>query len=148
MKPKIYLAKGVDTHEFLCDIFDIYGVKDKTIKIGEYGKPYLASGELFFNLSHCEDMVACAVSDKEIGVDIQKVCYRPRVLRRVCLNEEIDGIKTAEDFTRMWVLKESYAKCDGRGFDYDFKKIDSRGLKDTEVWRYGDFLVAACYNVD
>lgn len=147
-KTKIFLAEGTDAQAFLNEVFDACDVKDRSLRYGEYGKPYLVSGELFFNLSHCENMMACAVSEREVGVDIQKICYKPRVLKRVCSDKEADAIKTAEDFTRMWVLKESFAKCDGRGLSYGFKDIDIKSLKKTETWRYGDFLVAACYNKD
>ena len=71
MKPKIFIARGISSKELLDSVFDRYNIKDRTLKYGEYGKPYLASGDLFFNLSHCGDMVVCAVCDREVGVDIQ-----------------------------------------------------------------------------
>lgn len=34
-------------------------------------KPYLSKNHLFFNLSHSADITVCAVSNKEIGIDVQ-----------------------------------------------------------------------------
>ena len=115
MKPKIFIARGVSSNELLESVFDSYYIKDRTLKYGEYGKPYLASGDLFFNLSHCQDMVVCAVFDREVGVDIQKIDYRERVINRVCTRAEAASIKTPEEFTRMWGVKERLAKGDGAG---------------------------------
>ena len=49
------------------------GIADFSLKYGENGKPYLAGRSLFFNLSHSENTVICAVSEREIGVDAEKV---------------------------------------------------------------------------
>ena len=146
MKPKVFLARGISSKELLESVFDEYNITDRTLRYGVHGKPYLMSGDLFFNISHSNGVVVCAVADKEIGVDIQKIDYRKRVISKVCSSEEANDIKTPEDFTKMWVLKESFAKCDGRGYDYDFKKIDTRKLKSSAVWRVGDFFIATCYN--
>lgn len=148
MKPKIYVAQGVDAHKFLREVLAQNGVFDAKFVYGEQGKPYLKSGELYFNLSHCDGMAVCGVADREIGVDVQRIKHRPRVARKVCTAEELAQIETAEDFTRAWVLKESYAKCDGRGLSLGLKNINTLSLKNSEVWRIGDFLVAACYNID
>jgi 4'-phosphopantetheinyl transferase len=146
MKPKIFIARGISSIELLDSVFDRYNIKDRTLKYEEYGKPYLASGDLFFNLSHCGDMVVCAVCDREVGVDIQRIDYRKNVINKVCSQEEAAEIRTPEDFTKMWVLKESFAKCDGRGLSYGLKNINTKNLKDSEVFQIGDFLVATCYN--
>lgn len=40
-------------------------------EIGEYGKPF-AVGYTEFNLSHSDDKVVCCISDKPIGIDVEK----------------------------------------------------------------------------
>ena len=47
--------------------------------INDYGKPYLKNNNLFFNISHSFDYVIAIVSEKEIGIDIEK-------LRKTSLN--------------------------------------------------------------
>ena len=44
-----------------------------TIQTGEFGKPYISGDNIHYNISHSGDYVVCAVSNHEIGVDIQKV---------------------------------------------------------------------------
>ena len=41
--------------------------------INEYGKPYINNKRLFFNISHSYDYVITIISDKEIGIDIEKI---------------------------------------------------------------------------
>ncbi len=146
--PRIFIAEGMEREEFLEAVWNTCGVVERTLEYNEFGKPYLRSGELYFNLSHADGVSVCAVAGCEVGVDIEKICWKPRVLRRVCNAAEAAEIRTAEDFTRMWVLKESFVKCDGRGLEYGLKRVDTRNLKESKVWRWGDFWVAACYNKD
>ena len=48
------------------------GIDDFEIKIGKYGKAYISDQEnIYFNMSHSSKFVACAISDKEVGVDIE-----------------------------------------------------------------------------
>ena len=91
---------------------------------GEKGKPYLRDYPLFFNLSHSGEYVICAVSDREIGVDIQK-CSDTNVMgiaKRFFVEEEcraLEACGTGEErqqcFFRLWVRKEAYGKLLGKG---------------------------------
>ena len=38
-----------------------------------FGKPYFKDTNIFFNISHSNNLVACAVSTQNIGIDIEKV---------------------------------------------------------------------------
>ncbi len=143
---RFYYAKNIDSHTLLKQVFASEHIKDTTLIYGPNGKPYLKTGELFFNLSDSHGQLVCAVSDQEIGVDIQKICYRPRVARKICTPAELKTIKNAEDFTRIWVLKESFVKANGAGLAYGLQNVDTLALKQAEAWRYGDFYVAVCYN--
>ena len=90
---------------------------------GSQGKPYLAGLDgFFFNLSHSGGYVMLAVSDAEIGCDIQRI--RPvniRVAKRVLTPAEYESFEAADEadrsslFCRYWVAKESYLKATGRG---------------------------------
>ncbi len=42
--------------------------------LNEHGKPYLKTDvPLFFNISHSGELVVCAFSDTEVGVDVEKI---------------------------------------------------------------------------
>ncbi len=44
------------------------------IRIGPYGKPYVFNRSgIEFNVSHSVEYVACIVSDKPCGIDIEKI---------------------------------------------------------------------------
>ena len=88
------------------------------------GKPYLREYPLFFNLSHSGEYVVCAVSDREIGVDIQKCSGMNimRIAKRFFSEEEcraLEACATEEErrhfFFRLWVRKEAYGKFLGEG---------------------------------
>ena len=72
----------------------------------ENGKP-LTDGA-FFSVSHSGDVVACAVSDREVGLDLERI--RPVPTR---LGRALEGWQTPEEFWRMWVCREAAIKCRG-----------------------------------
>ena len=91
---------------------------------GEKGKPHLREYPLFFNLSHSGEYVVCAVSDREIGVDIQKYSNTNvmQIANRFFSKEEcrvLEACETEEErqqsFLRLWVRKEAYGKLLGKG---------------------------------
>lgn len=90
------------------------------IVCGEYGKPALRSGEFEFNISHSGDLVAVAVSDMPLGLDIQtpKPC-NIRLAIRFFSADEAAALEQSTDkgayFTKLWCCKESYIKALGSG---------------------------------
>ena len=48
------------------------GFSNPEFKIGKYGKAYISNYEnIYFNLSHCNKIVACGISDMKIGIDVE-----------------------------------------------------------------------------
>ncbi|MCD7824609.1 MAG: 4'-phosphopantetheinyl transferase superfamily protein [Clostridiaceae bacterium] len=93
-------------------------------RYGEKGKPYLVGESgVYFNLSHADEMVICAVSFLEIGCDVEKITnLKGEIARRFFDGREYEWIadqKTEmlqrEMFFRLWTLKESFIKATGRG---------------------------------
>lgn len=105
-------------------------IKDFKIKIGKYEKPYLLSQDenIYFNLSHSSKMVLCAISDKELGVDIENIDHEIdlNIAKNFFYNEEYRSIMNcdnpSDEFFKYWVLKESYMKYTGLGMNL---KLDS-----------------------
>lgn len=90
------------------------------IKTGEFGKPYCEEIPFFFCLSHSGDFAACAISENEIGLDIQKLsAYKENLVTRNFTPSERDYIENSDDrdiaFTKIWTGKESYIKALGTG---------------------------------
>ena len=93
------------------------GCTDFTMEYGRLGKPSLqAYPQLHFNLSHATGICVSAVGSFPMGVDVEPIRpLRPKVIRRICTEEERQLIAQAsnpdEAFFRIWTLKESYVKA-------------------------------------
>lgn len=86
-----------------------------------HGKPCLPDiPDVHFSLSHSGELVMCAVSDAEIGCDIQQIkSARISVSQRFfTLSEQqciVEATDPRDEFVRIWVRKESYVKMMGLG---------------------------------
>ena len=106
----------------------------------ETGKPYAKGLPVEFNISHSGDMVVCAVDDKPVGIDIEKI--RPidlTIAKRICTDDELNYLfghtPTEQDFTyttdtkiltrffELWTAKEAYGKCMGVGISEIRKQV-------------------------
>ncbi|MBM3435353.1 MAG: 4'-phosphopantetheinyl transferase superfamily protein [Bacteroidetes bacterium] len=101
------------------------------------GKPYLRKDKVHFNLSHSGEWVVFAISNRETGIDIEKI--RPvnyRIAERFFSDHEneilsqLDGKKKLEYFFDLWTLKESYLKKIGTGL--------TKSLNSFTIWASGN----------
>ena len=90
-----------------------------------HGKPYAQNLPVYFSASHSADMVVCAVSDKEIGIDIEKIKpFNPKAAEKFATEKELEYIRTNKNgFFEIWTLKEAYFKCIGTGLGADIKNV-------------------------
>ena len=83
-----------------------YDVDVPAIAWSEQGKPYFpGQREFFFNVSHTDGAVLVGLSQREIGVDLEKDREAPARLRKL--------LQTGEPFFAQWVRWEACAKCLG-----------------------------------
>ena len=123
--------------------FDI-DIKEQKIACSKYGKPYLTDyPNAHFNISHSGNYVACAVSDKPVGTDIQKIGkYCSDTAKRVCSEEELkqisDSSDKASEFTRLWTQNEAVLIMCGTGFISDNVKncLDNKSVQSRRVGDY------------
>ena len=99
-----------------------FGIEeDPVFRYTEQGKPLLCGHEdIHFNLSHCDEAVACAVSHNPVGIDVETYHHYSQELMTMTMSEEEQRqILSAERpdvvFTRLWTMKESLLKCTGEG---------------------------------
>ena len=103
----------------VCDCFSIE--KTPHIEKGAWGKPYFPHHpHCHFNISHSGDIALCAVSNAEIGVDIQSFRpFREKLLQEMCNEQELAWLDAQADrqsaATLLWAMKESACKWTGRG---------------------------------
>ena len=128
---------------------ETYGITQQpTFLIGEHGKPELSFVQggspasssshlspltshlspLHFNLSHCKQAIACVLSERPVGVDVESIGrYSESLARHVLSPEEFALVSSAPDpqipFTRLWTQKEAVVKLTGRGIDDDLPNL-------------------------
>lgn len=109
---------------------EVFGVSTESLKlsVNDYGKPQVENrDDINFNISHCDGVIICAMSDKEIGVDVEKIRDFDRyAAKRVCNENELAIINNSNNpnktFFSYWTLKESLGKALGVGLHYPLKE--------------------------
>lgn len=100
----------------------VYGLEEiPAMDRGSRGKPFFPDfPHIHFNLSHSGGLALCALSDGEVGVDVELVGPRdPRLPRRVFSEEEYRWYAAHGGdwgaFCSLWTRKESWCKQAGTG---------------------------------
>lgn len=126
-------------------LLENHGIDEPVVfSCGKNGKPILRDySNIHFSLSHCLNAVACAVSGKEIGVDVQEIVpVSDGLAKRVLTTKEYDVFKAAENpyrkFCEYWVVKESFLKKTGDGIGTDLSEL-SADFEDTFFVNGGDY---------
>ena len=131
----VYFAKGLTMRAQARDllalaVWEVWGLSPlPEIARHKGGKPFFPGRpSLHFNLSHSGDLALCALDGSPVGVDIQIVKeWRPGLPGRVCSPRELEWLEAQPDqwpaFTRLWALKEAWAKQSGRGLTSSIRDI-------------------------
>ena len=117
------------------------GVEDESVfAIGEYGKPYLPHGP-HFSLSYSGHCAVLALSEREVGADVEYL-HRPDVLpRKVLTQEEMEWLAqhgSADDFCLLWTRLESALKAEGCGLALNERNFSL--LRNGEDWYWDSRL--------
>lgn len=105
-------------------------LKNKYIKgdiyYNEYGKPL--SDMIYFNISHSNDFVILARSQKKIGIDIEYILkdFSNDLINHICNIDEINYINQNDKnkaFYKLWTQKEAILKCEGIGLTNKLKDL-------------------------
>ena len=102
-------------------------LREDALRAGPYGKPE-APG-VFFSLSHSGGYALLAVSDSDVGADLEQIRPAPeRVAARVFTPDEQRWLADGEDYSArfftLWTLKESLLKACGRGLTLPLQSLD------------------------
>ncbi len=143
------LAVGLLLEKALDDV----GISEREIRIGSGGKPYLTNSAIFFNLSHSGERVMCAVSDMEVGCDVQKIgevnfkiadrFFSPS--ERRLLNSIEDKNEKIKMFYRLWTLKESYIKAVGTGLKTPLGSFSVTTRENLNGYHFKEYYISDGY---
>ena len=107
-----------------------YGITENpAFDYNEHGKPSIVGHpDIFFNMSHCKEAVACVVSDQPVGIDVESLReYKDSLVRYTMNDEEIRKIESSDDsaktFIRLWTMKEATIKLMGSGISDGMKNV-------------------------
>ena len=116
----------VGLNEFGIDLFR------EDLVYNEFGKPSLKRKDIFYNISHSGKYVTCAISNKIVGIDIQKHIEKFEEIISFFSISEKEYLASIpfqklliKEFFKIWTVKESYVKFLGRGL---YKELDSFSL--------------------
>lgn len=145
---KLYIEKNISSEKFLKKVLKKeYNINSYEIIKNEFGKPYLKNSNIYFNISHDKDICVIAISEKEIGVDIEYLNYNQQVINKYFFDEEknimVNSNKLKYDFTKIWVKKEAYLKMMGTGLNYGKENINTTKIR-ADITEYDNFLIAVC----
>jgi len=91
------------------------------LKYNQYGKPFL-DDDIDFNISHSGNFVFCALGEKvKLGIDVEMISDIEFVdFHEVMTQKQWLIINNSENpiesFFRLWTIKESIIKAEGKGF--------------------------------
>lgn len=103
----------LDQVRSLASSYLINKLSKEPLLFNDMGKPFFEKGP-FFNVSHSGQYIVMAVSNKDIGVDIEEnkeIDMSPLI--RIFNEAEAKMIKEHADFYYLWCAKESLIKCIG-----------------------------------
>ena len=134
----------------------ILGIRNNEINFGKgkFGKPYIKNFQSFyFNVSHTRNAIAVAVSDMEVGVDIEVVRRDEHdIAERFFTASEFNyiyngNIGKEKRFFEIWTKKEAYIKYVGKGLTIPLNSFSVvNGKPDLEffVTEIDDYIISVC----
>ena len=132
-----------------------YGIKDCNFSENNWGKPYIMGSEFIkFNISHTRNMVTIAISEQNIGIDVETSfsTTEKQIIQLIdfCFSEKeklyVNVGEPGYDhrFFEMWTRREAYFKCLGCGL---WIKNNKKEVSDNFYFlgiRYKKYMVSVC----
>lgn len=127
------------TDRLIIRALEEYGTSACRIHRTDRGKPYVDK-DVHLSVSHSGEHFVCLISEKLVGVDIQKArrADMTKISRRYFTREECDYADEAgsEGFFLLWTRKEAYCKYTGRGLEEILKGTSVLNREDVEFFDF------------
>lgn len=156
---KLFLADCVEKCEHesgvslaLYAIWKTFGIR-ATLAYTDNGKPYIDKSGIYVSISHSDKLCAAAVSDGELGVDIERIKHDRTTDRLIRLSHRFFTAGEHEyvladpsvRFWEIWTAKESFIKFTGEGL---IRPLNSFSVFDVAVnynrFVYSDWAGCIC----
>jgi 4'-phosphopantetheinyl transferase len=105
------------------------------LEVDRNGKPHLPASlglpdALDFSLAHCRGLVACAICECPVGIDVEDVKTVDAEVVETCFSERekqqiLSSIHQEEAFATTWTRKEAILKHRGVGLIPDMKSVNT-----------------------
>jgi len=131
-------------------LLEIHGIdKAVLLEYEENGKPYLKNHPgIFFSLSHSQNIAACIVADKKVGLDIQKTRpVKDNLAKRILTEDEYvifkNSLSPDDYFCEVWTIKESFLKKTGDGISKELRDIAACSIT-AKTFKGKDYFCTVC----
>lgn len=114
------------------------------------GKPYLKNELVHFNISHSESLVAVAVSDRDVGVDLEKIRdVNVKLVDRYFTKKEREYISVnlpdwQTRFFEVWTKKEAILKMSGVGLRVKLNELETEDCTTVKTFNLDGFVLSVC----
>lgn len=127
---------------------------DIEFSTNNYGKPFFKNNQYYyFNVSHTRNMIAVAISNNPVGVDVEKIGEIDLgIAKRFFTENELNYIEESQDntyerFFEIWTKKEAYIKYIDKGLSVTLNSFDVTGKNLSERFYtvgYGKYIINMC----
>lgn len=126
-------------------LFSYFDIGEEDLIQNRFGKKYVATSNenKHFNISYSNQLAVLAISDEDVGIDIEYLNRRVPSHLRSILN--IDYDKANIDFYYKWTCIESSSKLLGVGLANGFRNIQILQNSSFECYHKGFFHEHPCY---
>lgn len=155
---KKYLMKKQNLRTFLTSVFSWYCL-DKIVKkhyhlnlcdldfyFNQNGKPFVQNFK--FNISHSHDMCVIAISNKNLGIDIEKIRkinHLEEKIHKLCVDLPQEHDNALRYFFTCFTQYEAFIKYKGKSLGNPKKKLHIRNDVCTEVIKDNDEVYIVSY---
>lgn len=130
-------------------------INEKYICYEENGKPFIKNKSIYFNISYSDNIGVLAISNENVGIDIEKIKkYDEKLVNNFYSKEELRYLKKSYDrnyeYTKLWTYKEAYLKYQGTGINDNFKNLnfiqENKYVSNVKfkTINYEDYVITIC----
>lgn len=119
------------------------------VTFSKNGKPYLVGNKKYFSLSHSFNLVAIAIDNKPIGIDLEMLLpsnIASMLADRLLSDLKLKAYYKAKDreiwFTKYWTKYEAFCKLKDMPFNFDcFKQRLSAKFNSKQIKNNGQIFI-------